>query len=273
MQQVSSVPEAFWNEIRGRNERLPVWLPGTPMELGDVGRFTGSGWTKFTTLESLGVSARPEPEGTMGDFEYASHDGVRRTGALSGTAETAVAAGRGAVTYSFERAGSFVLRATGATVHRLADLLDVEEAVLELYRRKKWKRDWVVVTEVVMSGPSLVLVSAGSKAGVTVRMSGDTAVVPGAPGVAGAAARARFAVEEPSNMAASFDGPERTALLWRGFHVSDPLFRKPRFAERGDGDGPGAGQEGGGLADGAGPSQEPYCEEVGHLLDLAEAGG
>ncbi|MDX3611292.1 hypothetical protein [Streptomyces europaeiscabiei] len=263
MTQTNDIPDSFWNEVRGPKNRLPVWLPGTPMELGDVGRFTTSGWTKFTTLADLNVQFTAAPEGTEGDFEYASSDGVRRDRALSPVkADAGVASARGDVTYRFEREGAFVMRATAATVHRMDRLLDVEEAVLELYRRKKWRRDWVLVTEVVVSGPSLVLVSAGGQAEVTVRVKGSTTAL---PGVASASAAAHFEVEERTNMAAAFHGPQRTAVLWRGFHVVDPLFRKPEFAERGEED-----QRTGGQPDLA-ASQEPYCEEVSHLDDIAAA--
>ncbi|MYV54446.1 hypothetical protein [Streptomyces sp. SID3212] len=270
-----TIPDAFWNEVRGRHRRLPVWTPGTPMELGDVGRFTTGGWTRFTTLAALGVTADAAEPGPLADFEYASNDGVRRTAALSpATVDAVVASARGDATYHFERAGTFVMRATNASLHRLDDLLAVEDAVLELYRLKKWRKEWVVITEVVTSGPSLVLVSAGGLANVTVRFKAGTQVVPGVPEVAGASVGAAFEVENGDSIEGSYSVPGRTALLWRGFHVVDPLLRAARFAERGseeeDRDPGGSGGVGGagGTTDLA-PSQEPYCEEIEHLEDIA----
>ncbi|WP_221354450.1 hypothetical protein [Streptomyces beigongshangae] len=209
------------------------------------------------------VTADAAEPSSSSDFEYASRDGVRRMAALSPvTVDAVVASARGDATYRFERAGTFVMRATDARVHRLNDLLAVENAVLELYRRKKWRKEWVVITEVVTSGPSLVLVSAGGRAEVTVRLRAGTQVVPGMPEVAGASAAVGFEVENGDGIEASYSGSERTALLWRGFHVVDPLLRTARFTERGDED-----HDPGGVAT-LEPSQEPYCEEIEHLEDI-----
>ncbi|MCC2280780.1 hypothetical protein LKL35_36215 [Streptomyces sp. ET3-23] len=52
----------------------------------------------------------------------------------------------------FRRGGSFVLKAKAVRVSRLADLAGVEDQVLDLYRRGKWRREWVLVMEVASAG-------------------------------------------------------------------------------------------------------------------------
>ncbi|GHF41598.1 hypothetical protein [Streptomyces morookaense] len=52
----------------------------------------------------------------------------------------------------FRRGGSFVLKTKAVRVSRLADLAGVEDQVLDLYRRGKWRREWVLVMEVASAG-------------------------------------------------------------------------------------------------------------------------
>ncbi|MEU0007174.1 hypothetical protein ABZ079_23560 [Streptomyces sp. NPDC006314] len=225
----SSLPDAFWHEIRERCNRLPVWLPGTPMALGDVGAFPSHNWTKFTTLENLTIEAKPDTVGVEGDIEYASSDGVTQSVGLTRSGVTTVAVeAQGDVSYTFTRKGAFVLRTRDATVHRLADLDAVERRVLDLHQQGKWQPDWVVVTEVLVGGPSLVLVSAGRTGEATVRLRGQAAIDP----TTAVALRPSFTVESRQGLAASFASTAPTPLMWRGYRVHDPLFRKAKFSEQ-----------------------------------------
>ncbi|WP_437096779.1 hypothetical protein [Streptomyces sp. enrichment culture] len=199
------------------------------MQLGDVGTFPADNWTKFTTLKDLGIEAEPDPVGVEGDIEYTSSDGVTRSAGLTRPGVTTLAAeARGDMGYTFTRKGAFVLRTRDATVHRLAGLDAVERCVLELHRQRKWRPDWVVITEVLVGGPGLVLVSAGRTGEATVRLSGQAAVDP----TTAVAVRPSFTVESRQGLAAGFASTAPTALMWRGYRVHDPLFGKARFGEQ-----------------------------------------
>jgi hypothetical protein len=60
---MASILDAYWNEISHRFTRHPVWLPGTPMDLGDIGILRDSGWEKVTDLTGIGISFSREPDG------------------------------------------------------------------------------------------------------------------------------------------------------------------------------------------------------------------
>lgn len=255
---MSTLPDAYWHEIRGRYERLPVWLPGTPMNLGDVGTFHKRRWTKLTSLAALGVEAAPDVEGSLGNLDHSSHDGVHRTAGLTRSGvDTAVATAAGNVHYRFQREGAFVLHTRDATVHRLADLTAVETAVRALYEKKEWRREWVVITEVLVGGPSLVLVSAGRSAEAGVRLRAEAAVDP----TTAVALAPSFVVESQQGLAASLDSPSRTALMWRGHMVRDPWVGKPKMVERGE-------DTTADVTPGAGEPGRPYWAEVEYPEDL-----
>ncbi|WTW92544.1 hypothetical protein OG216_03755 [Streptomycetaceae bacterium NBC_01309] len=237
---MKSLLDTFWHEIRGRFERLPVWMPGTPMELGDVGTLGPSGWTKATSLDALGVPVVPDAVGDMGKLDYTSGKGVVvETGVPRVGVDTPVVVAGGGVTYRFDRRGAFVLRTQDARVHRVADLDGVMTAMLRLHEEGRWKPGWIAVTEVVRGGPALVLVADDKGVHATVHARAE--VPAGAAAVVGG--RAGFALSPDSSVQTSFVSDSEVAVMWRGHLVRDPLWRAARVDERGgdDADGDGGG--------------------------------
>ena len=124
---------SLWHETRGSFERLPVWLPGTRMELGDVGVFDEAGWVKQTTLRKLGITATAEPTGVPVELQLQLHDGAEvssRLGASVDAAASGIAAGNVGLHVRFSRQGAFVLRAQRVTVQRIGNLADVDRQIL-----------------------------------------------------------------------------------------------------------------------------------------------
>jgi hypothetical protein len=216
--------DSFWYEISNHLDRIPVWLPGTPMRLGDVGVFDGRGWSQQTTLAALGIEYSTDLDGEPVTYDYSSADGAEVSIDLSAPA---VPAGHLGLQVRFSRGGAFVLKADRVTIQRVPDLAGIDHQILEMYQEGAWKRDWVVVTEVAHGGPSVTLVSAGSQSTAVV----DLGAVGGASGAV--LPGTKCAVTRASGLAAAFAAPTRTALMWRGRCVHDRRWRKPVMDDRG----------------------------------------
>jgi hypothetical protein len=227
---VKSLVDSLWHETRGRFERLPVWLPGTPMSLGDVGVFDESGWVKHTTLDVLGVRFSSDTAGEPVNYDYSSHDGAEvsmRLAASGVPALDAVTVGNIGMHIRFSRQGAFVLKANTVTVRRIADLAKIDEQILEQYRKRRWQPGWVLVSEVAQGGPSITIVS-GSKEGEAVIDLGTTAAATGGPLIG-----AGFGMRSTKGLAASFITPTEATLLWRGRCVYDRWWlSQPRLNDR-----------------------------------------
>ncbi|MFC7549333.1 hypothetical protein [Plantactinospora sp. GCM10030261] len=223
---------SLWHETRGQFERLPVWLPGTPMGLGDVGELGDGGWIRQTTLAELGVSVRTRRSTEPVDYDYSSSHGAEvSTTVAAGTdpALAGVVSGNAALRVRFTRPGAFVLRAASVRIHRIVNLAEVEERILEMFDAGRWRREWVLVSEVARGGPTLTLVSNGTDGEAVVDLG-----VTGAAGVPLAQARAGLRISRERGLAAKFVGAGESAVLWRGRRVRDPWFGVPRVADRGD---------------------------------------
>ncbi|MEU6071056.1 hypothetical protein ABZ864_43095 [Streptomyces sp. NPDC047082] len=227
-----SLFDTFWNEFQGRFERLPVWMPGTPMKLGDVGMITSRGWVKETTLDALDIEIKPDDPGVSSEIDYASSGVAGTSGAVTRAGVQApVAAATGDVTYEFGRAGAFVLRTGETTVHSTADLRGVRQAVLARYQNPSldWERRWIVVTEVVTARPVLALIASEGGARATLRLRAQAQISPGL--TAGAAPS--FDLHHWTGLEARLATEDVTVVMWRGHHIVDQILRKPRFDVRG----------------------------------------
>jgi hypothetical protein len=231
---LASLSRAFWHEARAEFGRLPVWLPGSPIALGDVGTFNrDTGWVKAAEVATLGIAT--EMDGPAGDvdYDYYSHDGAEVS--LQLAAHTTAPPGTGGsgnagLLVRFSRRGAFVLKARHVAIERITNIADLDRQVLELYRGGVWQRDWVVATEIARGGPAAIATSATAGAECTIDLGASPTVGGLAPVTIGAGSR----VTHARGIAAHFLAPEPVALLWRGRCVHDRWWLAARMHERGD---------------------------------------
>jgi hypothetical protein len=259
---VRSLVASLWHETRGCFERLPVWLPGTPMDLGDVGVFDDAGWVKHTTLAALGIGFVPDVAGAPVDFNYSSHDGAQVSTWLAASGDptgSGIVEGNAGLRIRFSRPGAFVLKANAVRVDRIANLADVDRRILARHAGGTWPTEWVLVSEVARGGPAVTVVS-GSREGEAFVDLGAAVAPAGQPLVD---AGAGLGIGSTRGLAASFASPTETTLLWRGRCVHDRWWSSA--ARLGDARGTPSDAD----ADPGDPA--PRIVEVEHPEDLAPA--
>ncbi|MGW7081716.1 hypothetical protein [Streptomyces sp. NPDC054866] len=228
---MQSVLKAYWKQTRNSFTRFPVWLPGTPMALGDVGVLTPAGWRKVTDLSREGVPVLPDEDGTPTDYNYRAGASISfiTGGSIGEVTNTSwLPSGHVGVLMDFRRSGAFVLKAKTVRVTRISNLAEVQAAVLDLYRNKKWEREWVIVTEVAVGGPLVVFVAGQSGAKAGVHLGADAVIGDFDLG----RVRGNLSVGFEQGLAAKFATRERSAILWRGMYVDDGLIGSTKMKER-----------------------------------------
>lgn len=232
---MNSVPTIYWGEIRAKFGRLPVWLPGTRITLGDVGVLSPTRWERTTTLADLGVRIVFDQPGAAVEYDFASAQGVTVKTQLAGQRHGPIPGlpgGAAGFQATFSRAGACVFRAAQVRVQQIGNLDDVERAVLDLYAAGRWRKEWTYVTETAVGGPSCVLVAKDKSANAVVSLGlsqpAGTASL--------ASANAGLQLSSQSAMACAFVAAEQTTVLWSGRYVNDAWykFRGPQGAIRGD---------------------------------------
>jgi len=229
----------FWGAFEERFSRAPVWLPGTPMALGDIGVIDRRGYLHIARLSDFGISfeeeEEEEPDQVESEYSVTSASartedfdaraaGPDRSGALS-SAEVGMRV-------SFWAAGEFVVRAMRVQGSRIRNVLSVEEQIRRMHAENPfWHREWVYVQEVVSAEPCIVIVSAASGAHATVR-----AVINAGLNsfVQLLAAGSTLSLSEQSSIDQYVATTMRTPFMWRGRWLRGRL--KKKFFDRGSWD-------------------------------------
>lgn len=230
---MKSIYKDFWHETRGRFDRLPVWLPGTSIALGDVGLAEPNGWVPLTSLRDLGIPFTAGPVGTAVDYAYNSSDGAEvSVGATidGGLASTAPARGNAELRFRFCRAAAFALMASAVRVHRLNSIAEIDAKILMAYRRGSWPPRWTVVTEIAIGGPVIVVVSGSANCAASVDLGAS--MTDGTVNLARAGVGLGFGYQR--NVAASFVSRDAAPVLWRGRYLRTRLLRSATIDNRGD---------------------------------------
>jgi len=161
-----TLPQRYYLEHMFENTGYRAnWLPDRPLRIGDIGKLEDGLFTLYTTLEQqqIGYSLR---EGSSElDMDYSSKSsvsietGVSTGDALSLALSTPVS---GRVTINFTDSNGIVFQMTGAKKNVIENLADVEDAVLNKYTSGEWPKEWVVISEVVMTDHATIIISTSS---------------------------------------------------------------------------------------------------------------
>ncbi|MEA2372635.1 MAG: hypothetical protein QOH12_3029 [Solirubrobacteraceae bacterium] len=219
--------EQYTEEVHHELGKLGTWLPSARVRLGDVGVMQGREFERNSTLADLDVAFMPAADDISSTFGFVSDGAVEVI--ASAKAEAGVFGGTGTATgisaqMSFTRANAVFFRVEGAVVHRIDDLDAVKEAVLALDSRGKWRREWLVVTQVVVAQRCLVMVSGseGARAEVAVRVG----VLPSAAEIASGGAQVAGGIRQ--GMAFDDDIVGECTPLYQAFRVARGVVRQSR---------------------------------------------
>jgi hypothetical protein len=226
---VTSIMAEYTRRSRKKFGLFPVWLPGTPMDLGDVGTLTEGGWTRLTGLTELGIDFDTRAGDAPAEYNLNSQVTMSTTGSVSAEAplSSLVAAGV-ALTIDFHEAGSFVFLAEAGTVHRIDNLHAVDQQILAKFRDSAWHREWVVITEIVRAAPSLICVTQNAGVSLSIDLVAETSVA----GV-GAAGQAGKGLKRDDGFVGIGVTKDMTTVLWRGRYVNKRVLRAASVRERG----------------------------------------
>lgn len=155
--------ELFWNEYTAMFSRLPVWLPGQAMRVGDIGVMDPRGWQRLTDLDSIGVPFGQSKTAPDVSQSRASGDAVdiRALTDVAAGPEALGTALTGGLEVTFRRGGAFLIRTENCRYDEIDDLIGVQTSIDKLVasKRLEWKSRWVLVTQVTTAHPAIVLVA------------------------------------------------------------------------------------------------------------------
>ncbi|MEU3985406.1 hypothetical protein AB0F77_35995 [Streptomyces sp. NPDC026672] len=185
----AAIHERYTKEIYDGLGYFAVWMPNSPVSLGDVGVLRGRRFHRMTSLAELGVAFETVGPGAPMLHGYSSAGDVEV--AVSGEVAAPDVLGLGVeprltVTVTFHEAHATYFRAAGCTEEVIGDHLALQRGIADLRKAGVWRGEYHVVTKLVRTGPAMILVSSRGGTRVEFQASADLAPVSLPLGSAGA---------------------------------------------------------------------------------------
>lgn len=128
---------------------------------------------------------------------------------------------------SFESSEGWILAFTGRQIHAITDVNKFRERILDVYRRKVWKEDWVLITTV--STVERMTLLASKSPGTRIALSLNADVSDGAADSAKFTADAQVVAVNQAITQCIIS--ERMTAFCAGLRLKDHWFRDPGFSQ------------------------------------------
>lgn len=188
-----------------------TWMPGAGLALGDYGVLSGAALEYRGRLADLHIAFNDRIDPSPRDLSHAVNSEVKFGSSLGAGTSGQLPPASGSVEVSFSSEGAYLFQAQGCQEQTIADQTDLEHQLRAAYDAGDWKREWVVVTEIVKAERATVLISNSEKAEVKLSVQGDLPA--GAVSLAGG--RAHLAVAGQSGDVTKVLAEAGLTLLYR----------------------------------------------------------
>jgi hypothetical protein len=154
-------------QIRRLN-RTGTWFPTDLLKLGEVGKLDKGSFVRDRTLAELGVTVRVEVSDPAAVFSHTS--GSQLSAEAGAKAELPIAEGE--IGFGFAKSGQYVLSARGLCHHRIENIGEVYDAILQLHGQERWDPSWIVIDELWTATYLTAMIAEASGAAAVLRASG-----------------------------------------------------------------------------------------------------
>jgi hypothetical protein len=161
-----SLPQKYYLEHVFNNTKYRAnWLPDKPLRIGDIGKLENGLFTLYTTLEMEQIKCAVRDSVSELAFDYSS----KNTVIITPSVDTGNALGlalntpvKGKVTINFTESNGVVLQMTGSKIRVIENLAEIEKIILEKFRNKDWPKEWVIISELVITDNATIIISTSS---------------------------------------------------------------------------------------------------------------
>ncbi len=161
---MASPVKIYQREMHKRLGFFPTWLPGDPIEIGDVGLLNAGRFRRMTSLNELSIPCEIATGPTKQDVQLTSSNGTKLTTAGGISASASI---RAEITVEFSRAGAFIFNASTLRPQYLVNRSEVTTGILEAFKAERWERNWVLVDSLHIADRATIIVSEEDSARIT----------------------------------------------------------------------------------------------------------
>jgi len=172
---MGSMAKTYTNDIHHEwVEVFAAWPIGLEVELGDYGYLEDGIFQRMGNISDKGISGETGENDNDAAIEYKSSDEVSIVLRAKGSADASgLVQAKASLEMSFSGKHAVFFKAAGGKWHTFKSPDEVGQQILSLYHAGDWKREFVVVTNLLKAGATTVLVSSGSSASISIEAKAD----------------------------------------------------------------------------------------------------
>lgn len=173
---MASPVRTYQTEMHTNLGFFATWLPGDPIDIGDVGTMVDGRFRRLSSLAEIDVVCEASDPGPAQSVQYTS---ARGTKVETKAAADLVGVANAEVAINFSTEGAFVFHASGLRARQLKNLPVIERGVLKAYEKGKWQKDWFIIDAVQESSCTTIIVSQDTAASLvlTAKLAGGLAAL------------------------------------------------------------------------------------------------
>lgn len=219
-------PQKYYiQEISKKTNCRANWLPVKPMNVGDIGKIEDGIFTLYTTLEQQGFPVKLSESAAGLSADYSPAESVRISEEPDVDILSPVAKGKKICKIEFLRSEGVLFHIKDSVKVILANLTEIENKILEKYKKSLWNLGWVIVTEIIRSNSGTVIINTGGSNTLEYELSGDADF----NGLNLADTSLELRLISESGTSIKFIGVRNITPLFTIKGISDPLFGKTKF--------------------------------------------
>jgi len=179
-----SIAKVYANTIK-RNQKIlyGVWEPGFPVQLGDYGIMRGNIFTQlgniseFDELKDFDIKIRKDD--TKDEKTFTSKRGVQFEIGSKADATVNGIEGNASIEIKFSKENAVFFNAAECQFELIENKYQLGRELLKLHKksREKWKKEFVVVTDRVITKRALILISTSSDFSIKLEADADVPVI------------------------------------------------------------------------------------------------
>ncbi|HVN73092.1 MAG TPA: hypothetical protein VMT44_00695 [Methanoregula sp.] len=189
--------DQYMDEMNRQFHFFATWDPTEIYKLGYVGTLDKNRFSYVTTLEDLGIPYTPVPSSPNASLSFRSGKSVTVSVKASGSAalpQFNLNVGDAGIAVDYGNSQAVVFEAEGVNHRIIAQMNKLDDAILNAWKNKIWKDNWVVISDLMEASSATILISKGSKSGIGLKAQATV------PALSLACANAQFNAVFSSNM-------------------------------------------------------------------------
>jgi len=148
--------KTYQREMHTTTGFFATWLPGDPIDIGDVGVFEGGRFRKMSSFQELKIKYSKVRGKSFQSVDYSSRRGTKIATSMSTEAATL---GNAEITIHFSREGAFVFQALKMQSWELENRKAVSDKIVEAFHKKVWDKSWMWVESLHTADRATIVIS------------------------------------------------------------------------------------------------------------------